>query len=623
MAYPDASAKYRRGKQMSGHSICRVLVAAAVIICFHSSASAQTVVAEGNSIRTTGNSSTNALSTVLSESQLKELKEILASGNAERTQEQRQLIQVLRDRLSISEAQIAHAFAVMGTKDVPPAQMGEKLVEFAQKYIAIKAELDRVSERYPRFKVIRATASDLIDSGKFAEARALIQKELAATSDARLEAAELTALQGMTASLEFRYGEAAALYQAATVLAGADPEASTRYTLLQVRDLLHGSDEHTRRDYVADAVRALEKAQANPGLAGFPDLAKDVEHKLAIALVQDFNMRQGAETFGKAKAAFERLINGSNPGTDDWRIATSGLAALYTLAEDPEAAIPLYRKLIEHGIAVGSEEERVVFANLAGALATIGYAEDDVAMLEEAKKYAEKAVAAGANLDSRQKSLLRFNLGNTTFFLGSVSKNTKMLSEAEGHFKDALGYVTKTVDPLSWASTNRHLGVTLRELARLAPSDASYGQAIEYFDAALTVWKRDEPLHLWHDTQLLKARAMVEWASASPNEKRLTDAIRLLNDMKKGLDEDDDVIKIVDIEVLTGDAYSQLWFQTRREPARRSARKNYEKANSRAVVNLFDPAALAAGAAQHKEVTEKLRKLNLPAKAVQNKKAKK
>ncbi|MGY3364186.1 tetratricopeptide (TPR) repeat protein [Bradyrhizobium sp. GM2.4] len=562
----------------------------------------------------------------LTDAQFSELKKAFGTQSAALSESQQKEIKYLEEKLSLTEAQIALAFSKMGEKDVPPAKIGEKLAEFAQKYKTINIEFERLSGRYESFKAVRSSASQMINDRRFSDARDVIQRELAKTTDAQLEAAELTALQGMLVSLEFRYGEAASLYQAAAALSTSDPAAMVRYTLLQVTDLIAGADEHTRRDYLADSVRALERTKATPSVANSEELVDQLNKKLAAVLAVKWNMERDKKDLEQAKSILQEFSAKYPPGSETWRSAQSGLATLYQLSDQAQAAVSIYKALLNQGGSADSELG--IYMNLSALLGDLGYANSDVSVLKQAKEYGEKAMAADGQLSSRPKSLLRYNLGIVIFKLGDVSKDAPTLREAAERFKEALTYVTKDSDPISFANTNMNLGTTYLTLARLeqpSPTSSSYELAIKSCDQALTVWRREERLHSWRQTQFTKVFSLLEWTQSSPNEKRLSEALDVLNDMKKDLDPESDSEALVSTEIMIGDdAYAMQWLQDRREPSRQRAKRSYELAKSHIVLNLLDMSGMRTGLELGHAISARLEKLQGSAKRPSsNKEAKK
>ncbi|WP_375413534.1 hypothetical protein [uncultured Bradyrhizobium sp.] len=575
--------------------------------------SAQDIRAGENAVVIQGNVTNSPISTGLTPAQLAELKQIAGIASDKRTAEQEQLIGLLREKLSLNEAQITAALNLIGEKNVPSEGIGEKLVEFARKHLQLQKQLEEVSDRYPKLRALRESATALIDAGKFAEARAKIQSEIEKGMDARREAAELTALQALTASLQFQTVEAAALYQAASLLAEGDPELSINYTLSQVRELVNGGDEHTRRDYFRDAQRALEKASSSSAIDRYPVLKRAVNHQLAIVLTASWNLNRSPENFAKAKAAFERSIAEEKVGSQDWIGAKSGLATLLLL-QNPDDAIAIYRELLDQGAALDGENKRIVLANLASALASSGSEQGNLDMLREAKQRAEQVIEISPDENDRHKSLYRYNLGNITYQLGILSADPGHLAAAGRYYEEALKLISREAEPLSWALTHQNWGMTFLALGRMTRNGDHFGEAVRHFDEALKVWRRDEPVHGWYDARFKQAQALTEWSALLPDAARLSRSSANLQELKTALPDDDERDdRLVGINTLMGDVSAQTWKLTKDPRYRTAAITSYKEARKHILVPLFDEDALKTAEKREKELSAKIKALGAAA----------
>jgi hypothetical protein len=542
----------------------------------------------------------------LSDAQFQEIKKLLLTGGA-LSETQQKLIEILEKQLAISREQIRTAFVIIGEADVPDSMIGAKLAQIARKFNDMQAEMARVAERYPKLKEIAERAKELIAAGKFAEASDLIEQQRKSSADLRREAAELTALKAMAASIALRPHDAASLYKAARALADDDAEAKARYAVLQTRDLVHSGDEHARQDYMADAVSALEEAQRSQEVKNSAKLADDIDHLLPIALVAQFTSAPNRDAFRKAREAWERLIQRSKPGSDDWFTAKNGLGALYIGVDDGKSAAPIYQELLDRGVPPGGDTELIVVANASSAFAIVGYDNDDQAMLRKAQDMAQKAVDLSGSQDDRSKHLYRYNLAIKSYKLGEVTKDETVLRTAVRQFEDSLTYITPENAPLSWATTNMNIATTYGTLASWKPNEADYASAIGRCEEALKIYTRDNPRHFWYETALMKADVLVKWSAAFPNVQRISSALVWLKEIRDGLPKDDDD-KIRDVEITTGDAFAQLYRQTRSEPARKSAMRAYDRALERNSEQL-DLATMSVIEGREKEIKQKKKAL--------------
>src|ERR1700694_3717910 len=123
-------------------------------------------------------------------------------ADAERTEEQRKLIKLLEEKRQLRENQIQAVIIKLQAQNTPSDRYGEKLVEFADSYLKLREELDRVSKQYPALKALRTQAQEAIDAGQLDRARQLIKEAQQQTIDVKPQAAELVALERLNASLQ-------------------------------------------------------------------------------------------------------------------------------------------------------------------------------------------------------------------------------------------------------------------------------------------------------------------------------------------------------------------------------------------------------------------------------------
>ncbi|MCW2305377.1 hypothetical protein M2324_003799 [Rhodovulum sulfidophilum] len=97
--------------------------------------------------------------------ELKEEFDAATQGLKERTQEQKELLALLREKLSLNERQVAAAFQAAGEIDVVPERYGEKLVEIAQRYAALKEELDARPGDDPEIAAKKQEAARALEDG--------------------------------------------------------------------------------------------------------------------------------------------------------------------------------------------------------------------------------------------------------------------------------------------------------------------------------------------------------------------------------------------------------------------------------------------------------------------------
>ncbi|MCE8459486.1 hypothetical protein, partial [Rhodovulum sulfidophilum] len=173
---------------------------------------------------------------------LKEEFDAATQGLKERTQEQKELLALLREKLSLNERQVAAAFQAAGEIDVAPERYGEKLVEIAQRYAALKEELDARPGDNPEIAAKKQEAARALEDGDLDLADQLLDAVIALEDQAldqrALEAAATRAQKAEVALLRLRYREAAKSFtRAAQRVPAGHPEVKQDYLQRQAMAL--------------------------------------------------------------------------------------------------------------------------------------------------------------------------------------------------------------------------------------------------------------------------------------------------------------------------------------------------------------------------------------------------
>ena len=148
------------------------------------------------------------------------------------TNEQRKLITDLEGKLGVSAGALRAFFRTLGaTADVPPERQEGKLVEIAERYKQLVAQVAAVPGDDPEVAELKGEAQAALNAGELERADNLLARVQAAQDAAlerQLEAAATAAQRGEIARTRLRYRDAAQHFAAA----GAEGSTGTRGAIL-------------------------------------------------------------------------------------------------------------------------------------------------------------------------------------------------------------------------------------------------------------------------------------------------------------------------------------------------------------------------------------------------------
>ena len=132
----------------------------------------------------------------------------------ERTAEQKKLIALLEEKLSLNGQQIQAALDILGERDIPPERLAAKLIEVAQNFKALQEQIPKVLPGDDaKVAALKADEQKAIDLGDLTKADTLLAniEALQRAAFDRLPAnmAETIAQRGDIALARLRYSEAA------------------------------------------------------------------------------------------------------------------------------------------------------------------------------------------------------------------------------------------------------------------------------------------------------------------------------------------------------------------------------------------------------------------------------
>jgi tetratricopeptide (TPR) repeat protein len=129
--------------------------------------------------------------------------------------QQHQLAELVR-QLGVSESALKAFFAILGEREVAPEQLTVKLVEIAQRFVALKQQLAESGADSPQIVELKARAQQALDAGRLDEADSLLD-EISRAQDTSLkdrlaDRAATETSRGQLAMTQLRYRDAARHY---------------------------------------------------------------------------------------------------------------------------------------------------------------------------------------------------------------------------------------------------------------------------------------------------------------------------------------------------------------------------------------------------------------------------
>jgi tetratricopeptide (TPR) repeat protein len=153
--------------------------------------------------------------------QLPAIIEAATSHWKQLTDDQRGTISSLEKRLGVSEGVLQAFFRTLGESNVPLEHQGSRLIEIAEDYKRVRAQVSAAAGDPPEIAKLKGEARSALDLGEFAQADSLLEQVLAAEDAAidqrKLESALTSGQRGDIALTRLRYREAAQHFAAAAV----------------------------------------------------------------------------------------------------------------------------------------------------------------------------------------------------------------------------------------------------------------------------------------------------------------------------------------------------------------------------------------------------------------------
>jgi tetratricopeptide (TPR) repeat protein len=410
----------------------------------------------------------------------------------------RKTITLLEENLDLNRGQIRTALNILGEANVSPEQIASKLVEFAERFKALRAAAASQRDDTSKVTALKSEAKGAINQGDLARADELlaaVEKSQDEVADRlAFNRAETTAQRGDIALTRLRYREAA--------------------------------------DHFAKAAARIPDKQRDPRLQY---LEKEAE-----ALY-----RQGSE-FGDSIAATAaikqyRSILALRPREHapvDWAITQNNLGNALAILGTRESstarlheAVAAYREALKERTRDRAPLRWAMTQNnLGNALRTLGARESGTARLEEAVAAHREALKERTRERvPLQWAMTQNNLGNALGSLGARESGTARLQEAVAAFREALKERTRERVPLDWATTQHNLGTALQILAERENSIERLEEAVAASREGLKERTRERAPLDWALTQNSLGNALGGLGARESGTARLQEATEAYN----------------------------------------------------------------------------------------------
>ncbi|WP_413203676.1 tetratricopeptide repeat protein [Rhodospirillum sp. A1_3_36] len=453
---------------------------------------------------------------------------------------QKELLGLLREKLRINEAQIRSALEAAGETSVPPERIAARLVEIAQRYRDLQAQLAASPGDAPETEKLKAAARDAVEAGDLDRAdrllEALVDVEDALLDKRALAAAAARSKRAEVALLRLRYLDAADLYGAAAERVPPGHDAERRDYLWKRADALYRQGrEFGDNEALAQSIQGWQKLLLETDRASAPDSWAMTQNNLGNALWALGAREKGTARLEEAILAYRSALEERTRDRVPLYWATThnnlgnALRALGAWEKGTarlDEAVLAYRSSLEE-----YTRDRVPLNwaatqnNLGNALQTLGEREEGTARLEEA------VLAYRSALEERTRDRVPLgwaatqnNLGNALQTLGVRENGMARLEEAVLAYRSALEEYTRDRVPLYWATTQNNLGNALRTLGERESGTARLEEAVLAYRSALEERTRDSVPRDWARTQKNLGLALMALGTRTQSIDRLHNA---------------------------------------------------------------------------------------------------
>src|SRR6266550_485697 len=383
----------------------------------------------------------------------------------ELTNQQRENIALLKDKLDLNLGQVRAALSILGENDIPPERLAAKLVEIAERFKVLQATASAQPGDDPKIAALKADAQKAVDAGELTKADALLAdvetEQRRALDRLAVDAAETSARRGEIALTRLRYAEAATHFAKAAAIFPPN-----------------SAHEDKRISYLTNEANALY--QQGEELGDNSALLLAIERR-----------RRLAELITSERAPLE------------WPRVQNALGiALFTLGEREGGTARLEEAITSHrGVLTQPIRERLPLewamaqSGVANALQVIGMREGGTLKLEQAIAAYQEA------LKERTRERAPLQWATTQNNLGTVLWRLRRTEEAIAAFREALKERTRERVPLQWAATQSNLGNALGALGGRESGTAKLEEAVAAYREALKEYTRQRAAPEWATTQ--------------------------------------------------------------------------------------------------------------------------
>ena len=197
----------------------------------------------------------------------------------------------------------------------------------------------------------------------------------------------------------------------------------------------------------------------------------------------------------------------------------------------------------------------MVQSSLGVALSDLGELEESTERLEEARETFAAALKARESIPLAWATT-QHNLGTTLLRLGELEESTERLEEAVKVFNSVLKIRRRDVLPQAWATTQRSRGIAFSNLGFLEKDEIRLRQAIIIFDDVLRVATQSRVPQAWARTQHSLGIALLRLGKLEGNKNRSEKAVEAF---RKAVEAFDAALEVHKRELLP-----QVWAATQR-----------------------------------------------------------
>jgi tetratricopeptide (TPR) repeat protein len=440
----------------------------------------------------------------------------------ELTNQQRENIALLKEKLDLNVSQVRAALAILGENDIPPERLAAKLVEIAERFKDLQATASAQPGDSPTIISLKADAQKAIDAGELAKADALLadveDEQKLGLDRLAVNAAETSAQRGEIALTRLRYAEAAKHFANA---AGAFPANSAHedkrisYLQRQAHAFYLQGEEFGDNGALLSAIEGFKRVLEMTPRERAPLVWASTQNNLGTVLSRVGERQSGTTKLEEAVVAYREALKELTRDRVplEWAMTQNNLgAALYLLGDRESGTAKLEEAVFAYREALMERTREQVPLDWASTQHNLGFALQALAERDGGTAKLEEAVVAyreALKERTRERVPLEWaatqnNLGNALFRFEEHESGTMKLEEAVVAYREVLKERTRERVPLGWAQTQHNLGTALQVIGERQGGTMNLEQAVLAFDEALRERTRE--------------RVPLDWASSLGNQ---------------------------------------------------------------------------------------------------------